>query len=297
MDIQTTFFEALLSSPKQASSRKPEEFFGAAFSPLPVHSSMPLHLVSGGIVTATFPWTFEIGKMDCFLLLHTRYGSGKLQTNGKSYSLTPSSLLLLDCSHPFRIDITADPWEYQIHFITGPLLTYYRNLLSEEHAVLFALATYSDMVMALERLPLQPPALSLSGELFICDLLNHIITASLIIANREAIPKQIPAYIRDMKELLDSRYQEPHSLDSLEDILGINKYRLCREFSAAYEMSPLQYLNKRRIEVAACLLQTTHHRIHEIGSLVGIDNTNHFIHLFKKFTNCTPSEFKQRMTK
>lgn len=297
MDIQTTFFDALLSQPKLASSRNPEEFLGNSFSPEPSVPSLPLHLVSGGIITATFPWTFDMGKMDCFLLLYTRYGSGKLQTGGRSYALTSSSLLLLNCNQPFRFDITADPWEYQVYFITGSLLTYYKDLLPDRQLTLIMVASYSDMIMALERLPLQLSELSLAEELFISDLLNHVIIGSLIASLQETKPRQVPSYIKDMKELFDHNYQDPHSLDDLEDRLGISKYRLCREFSAAYDMSPLQYLNKRRIEVAAYLLQTTNHRVHQIGSQVGIDNTNHFIHLFKKFMNCTPSEYKQRMIK
>lgn len=58
---------------------------------------------------------------------------------------------------------------------------------------------------------------------------------------------------------------------------------------------PAQYLNKRRIEVAKHLLITTDYRIHEVGSMVGIDNTNHFITLFRKYTGATPLEYKQRL--
>lgn len=58
---------------------------------------------------------------------------------------------------------------------------------------------------------------------------------------------------------------------------------------------PLQYLNEKRVDAAKELLLTTDYRIHEIGSIVGIDNTNHFIYLFKKFTGMTPLTFRRKL--
>ena len=60
-----------------------------------------------------------------------------------------------------------------------------------------------------------------------------------------------------------------------------------------YGQSPMHYLNSRRILIAKKLLLTTDLTIREVGSKVGIDNTNHFINLFKKDTGTTPLSFKQ----
>ncbi|MFR7401455.1 MAG: helix-turn-helix transcriptional regulator [Waltera sp.] len=75
--------------------------------------------------------------------------------------------------------------------------------------------------------------------------------------------------------------------------MGISRYRLCREFSATFHTSPLQYLQGKKIEAAKSLLLSTDNPIHEVGAMVGIDNTNHFIHLFKKHTGVTPFVYRQ----
>ena len=297
MDLKSLFFDALLSPPKLSSSRNPEEFLGRLILPTGTFSSAPLHIISGGSITASFPWTFDIGGLDCFILLYTKTGGGKLQVGDNTHFLLPSSLLLLNCNQHFRMDITVDPWEYQVYFIGGSLLSYYSELLPSDNLTLIPVSSYSDMQITIEQLPTSPSSNTLLQELLISDLLHHIITSCLRTSLQEAKPKQISPYIKSIKELFDEEYQEPYSLDELEERFGISKYRLCREFSSAYDMSPLQYLNKRRIQVAAYLLQTTGYRVHEVGSLVGIDNTNHFIHLFKKFLDCTPSEYKQRTAK
>ena len=55
----------------------------------------------------------------------------------------------------------------------------------------------------------------------------------------------------------------------------------------------MHYLNHQRILAAKRLLLTTDMSVHEVGSQVGIENTNHFINLFKKETGATPLSFKQ----
>ena len=45
--------------------------------------------------------------------------------------------------------------------------------------------------------------------------------------------------------------------------------------------------------MAEHFLLTTDHKVHVIGAMVGIENTNHFITLFKKFTGTTPQEYRQ----
>ena len=110
---------------------------------------------------------------------------------------------------------------------------------------------------------------------------------------REQLEEYIPEYMSEMKALFDHSYTNNYTLAELEEHFGISKYRLCREFTHYYHISPLQYLNRRRIEVSKDLLLSSNMPIHEVGSLVGIDNTNHFINLFKKYTGTTPFAFKQ----
>lgn len=105
--------------------------------------------------------------------------------------------------------------------------------------------------------------------------------------------EQIPDYLCRMKEILDSEFEKPLTLEELEQRLGKSRYRLCREFARCYGKTPLQYLNSRRIEQAKLLLLTTELPVHRVGSLVGIDNTNHFINLFKRKTGATPLVFRQ----
>ncbi|MBU5474672.1 AraC family transcriptional regulator [Roseburia sp. MSJ-14] len=92
--------------------------------------------------------------------------------------------------------------------------------------------------------------------------------------------------VADLKIWCDTHYSEKFSLDELAESFRISKYKLCRDFSSYFHVSPLQYLNNRRIDYAKKLLLSTNNRIYEIGNAVGIENTNHFINLLNKESAC-----------
>ncbi|MDE6203146.1 MAG: AraC family transcriptional regulator, partial [Lachnospiraceae bacterium] len=214
------------------------------------------------------------------------------------YTLDESSLLFFDCRHRFRFDIAVSPWEYQILFFCGESLSYYCSLLPKAHVPLIQLPPYSELITDMKNIAVRTQIPGICSRLIISDLLNHMVTEYLTgLLKPDASLPQIPAHVREMKEMFDENFKDFYTLDLLEERFGISKYRLCREFSNTYQTPPLQYLNKKRIDHAAYLLSTTSLLVHEIGSMVGIDNTNHFITLFKKYQGVTPLEYRQRMTR
>lgn len=52
-------------------------------------------------------------------------------------------------------------------------------------------------------------------------------------------------------------------------------------------------MNRIRIEKAKELLISTDEKIVEISQMVGIENTNHFIRLFKEKTGVTPLTYRR----
>ena len=57
-----------------------------------------------------------------------------------------------------------------------------------------------------------------------------------------------------VKRYLDSNYGEDINLDQLAALSHLNKYYLSHEFTRYYGISPINYLNRRRIEVCKILL-------------------------------------------
>ncbi len=297
MNIKGAFLNALTTTPKHPANYQPADFLGRIHT-LETDDSSPLfELLSCGCTKASFPFSFDIRSLDCFLFLYTTEGCGKLVMGNQVYSLTPSSLLLLDCKEHFRLDIAIEPWEYQVFFVTGSTISYYYCLLPEQKPVIITTTPFSQTTLNLEKLLHVTDVNSSLSKLKVSALIDTILTDCISKELSEPpLPSQVSAYLTDLKSLFDDAFGESYSLDELAERFHVSKYRLCREFGAAFGMPPLKYLNRRRIEIAQHLLLTTNLKIHEVGSKVGIDNTNHFISLFRQINGTTPLEYKQRMT-
>lgn len=294
MDIKKKFLDSLVSAPKLPSDSRPESFLGHICS-ADDDSDFPLwKVLSGGNITAVSPWSFDIRSLDCFMLLYSKAGCGKLLLDGQVHTLMESSLLFFDCRQRFRLDIAIEPWDYEVLFITGKQMSDYYDIIAGKTAIM-PLPRFSESAFRLDKLLIFAQSTSLSSRLTAASYLNSVITNCVVYQlPEEEASSPIASYLAEMKSLFDNYFQEDYSLDELEARFHISKYKLCREFSAVFGMPPLQYLNRKRIEFAKHLLLTTSLKVHEVGSAAGIDNTNHFISLFKKYTGFTPLEYKQK---
>lgn len=216
-----------------------------------------LHLLAGGNLFCEDLFAFSFQPMDCCLLLYTTAGSGTLTIKDRSVSLTEKQLLFFDCNQPFSLQGAILPWSFKLFFISGEPLHLFRRLFRAHTAPCFALSDFSP-------LPDTP-----------------------------ATSKNIPSYLVEMKDSFDHHCSEPFSLDIYQERYGISKYRLCREFSANFGQPPLRYLNEQRLQRAKEMLLTSDMNVQTISSLVGFDNVNHFINLFKKYVGMTPNAFRQ----
>ncbi len=232
----------------------------------------------------------------CFLLLYVFSGSGTLLRQGSALFLSERSVLFLNCESEESLQLRIAPPEMDcaMFFLRSDEAAAYYDLLNAQAPPLLSLPLSSDIEYSirqlLELVPIRSVPASVSASKWIVSILSEL--CSLILTdNRSA--EFIPDYIREMKETFDQSYQVPLHLEEFEIRFSIRKERLCREFSHYYGMPPLRYLNARRMEAAKDLLLSTNMRVYEVGNAVGIENTNHFINLFKKSTGVTPMLFKK----
>lgn len=226
-----------------------------------------LHVLSSGSCQANAPWFYEAAPLSCYLLLYTSKGCGKLLFGSQVFTLTKNTMVFCSCEKRFRLDAALSPWAFSLYLISGSSLKSYAGLLSkDQEPVVMDVPPFSDTALHLQKLP------------------------SAISSDQSSL---LPSYLAEARILFDHHFEENYSLDELAMRFHVSKYRFCREFGTAFGETPLQYLNQKRIKVAKHLLLTTSLKIHEVGSAVGIDNTNHFISLFKKYTGLTPLVYRQ----
>lgn len=244
-----------------------------------------------GLLRCSVPFT------DCYMFIYTVKGQAQIVSPCADTELCDNSLILLPCNHDCFVQKLSDDWSFYIFILKD---SYFCNLpfaVKPHSHSLFHFSESSNVIALLDQLCENRTGRDMSNKIIDHKLLTDLFCeAFLTVADDLTEVKQTPSYLIDMKNILDTQYMYQHSLEKFEDMFAISRYRLCREFSAEYGESPIQYLNKLRIQKSLQLLRDTELNIHETGIAVGIENTNHFINLFKKHIGRTPLAYRSMLS-
>ena len=115
--------------------------------------------------------------------------------------------------------------------------------------------------------------------------------------NANSPTAQQPEYYEQFAELLnyiDDNFTENLTLDQVADYMGFSKYHFSRLFKEHVNMTFYDYLRRRRINAAQSLLSTPM-SITDIAFKTGFNNLTTFCRCFKKYTNCSPTEYRSKV--
>ena len=95
-------------------------------------------------------------------------------------------------------------------------------------------------------------------------------------------------------------YIQKHLYDNIDvralaDIACVNGCYLIRLFKREVGLSPLRYINQKKVEKAQLLLLTADMPVKEIAYELGFFDLSYFIRLFKKKVGVTPQEYRASM--
>ena len=99
----------------------------------------------------------------------------------------------------------------------------------------------------------------------------------------------------EIKRYLDTNYREDISLDLLAELAHLNKYYLAHTFQREYGISPITYLNRRRIEESKHMLGNTGYSLAQISELMGFSSPSYFSQCFRKAEGLTPNEYRRQV--
>ncbi len=98
-------------------------------------------------------------------------------------------------------------------------------------------------------------------------------------------------------------YIQEHFMEAvtLEDIAGsimVSKSECCRCFKRTLNTTPFEYLMKYRImESTKRMHRKPQESISEIAGFAGFNNTSYYNKIFRKYMNCTPTEYRNSIKK
>lgn len=99
--------------------------------------------------------------------------------------------------------------------------------------------------------------------------------------------------IREVINQITLHLNSDLSLEALADFVALNKSYLSTLFKKETGETLTTFVNKKRIEHAIYLLNSSKMSIQDIASICGIPDVNYFTKTFKKLKTITPSEYRK----
>ncbi|TFF38253.1 GlxA family transcriptional regulator [Mucilaginibacter psychrotolerans] len=103
--------------------------------------------------------------------------------------------------------------------------------------------------------------------------------------------------IKKAQEFIEANIAERISVEGLADKYAIGKRHFERRFKKATNNTPVEYIQRVKIEAAKKHLESTRKNINEVMYDVGYTDTKSFRTVFKKITGLSPVEYRNKYNK
>ena len=107
--------------------------------------------------------------------------------------------------------------------------------------------------------------------------------------NYSGVSKIMPAL-----SYIEKNYWKNIKIEELSDLVGLSVSRFCHLFKKVTNSTAINYLNFVRVCEAEKLFASGMN-ISEICYEVGFSSQSYFNSVFKKYKNCTPSDYQKRL--
>ena len=136
------------------------------------------------------------------------------------------------------------------------------------------------------------PSTSLIIDGLVMNLIGHL----LLEVNKTHAPKPAAAIgdarLRRVIDYIEEDLSKPLCVGDLASVACMSITQFSRSFRSALGITPAKYVQQRRCDRAANLLQTTQFRVATISAMCGFRNFSYFSTVFKKETGHRPADLR-----
>lgn len=100
--------------------------------------------------------------------------------------------------------------------------------------------------------------------------------------------------IQTAQEYIENNYQNEISVEGIAKKVSISRRNFIRRFKKATNNTPLEYIQRVKIEAAKKKLENSSETIYNIMFSVGYNDNKSFRNRFKKITGLTPKEYRKK---
>ena len=256
-----------------------------------------IHLQEIGSLQALRPHTSQRENLSSYLVFLVLEGSGTLSYQNRSFPLSKGDCVFLDCRKPYSHRSSDNLWQLKWAHFYGPNLNgIYDKYTQRGGRPCFHAHDPASFENTLDELYSIADSSSYIKDMKIYEKLSSLLTLLMEeswnpdLTRKQHAKKQ---NLQNIKDYIDSHYQEKITLDTLSEQFFINKYYLTRVFKEQFGVPVVSYLIQVRITRAKRLLRFTDHSIERIGQECGIGDANYFTRIFRKVEGVTPGGYRR----
>lgn len=244
----------------------------------------------------------EYGTSD-WLFFYTYEGSGVIRGKTGSMVVNPGSATLLSpgLTHDYGTNRETGFWKfYWAHF--HPWQHWHSFLLQwpQQHSLRTIMVDNNEKHEIIKINLGKMCDYQLTGDPFWeFSAMNSLECAliAIIQAQQDGISNALDNRIADTIHFIGQNLSSKLTLYKLSEISTLSLSRFCHLFTKEMGIAPLQYIIEQRLAKAHYLLESTNLSIKEICRLVGFSSNSYFTRTFTKYTNFSPTHYRQKFNR
>ena len=103
--------------------------------------------------------------------------------------------------------------------------------------------------------------------------------------------------VQEAQSFLEDNFQDKISIQSLSRKLNVGRRNFDRRFKKATDFTPLEYLQRVKVEMAKKYLESTRKNVNEVMYDVGYSDSKAFRDVFSRITGLSPVDYKAKYNK
>lgn len=123
-------------------------------------------------------------------------------------------------------------------------------------------------------------------------IVQNMLRCYIQLVRKMAVPK-CSSSIRKAVKLIHLGLSAPLSVQYIADMIQVHPDYLSRAFKKEMGISMIEYINKQRIIQSTHYLTETELPIRDIALYVGFEDINYYSRVFKRYVNCSPSQYRK----
>ena len=231
----------------------------------------------------------------CTEMFYCVSGRGQFNIEGKLFDVAPDDLIIVNprVQHT-ELSYQTYPLEYIVLGIDGAEFLFNEKDLGY---TMLSCGMMREELLFLMRMLLREIDSRADGCEMVCQDLTEVLLVKIVrmasVSLRLTAPPSESKECAAAKRYIDENYSESITLDKLAEIAHVNKYYLSHSFKNEYNVSPIDYLMKRRITEAKALLTSTDFSLTQIAEQIGFGSLPYFSKCFRKVEGTSPNEYRK----